>query len=153
MKQFIFAVVLVASVFYPNASPAAPATPAESLKVLEGFKVELLRSASKEEGSWVAMTVDNKGRLILSSQGKEPMERITLSRDGQIEKVEPIELPVSGAMGLLYAFDSLYVNGEGPQGHHLYRLADTTGRRSFRQVELLRNGKEAPESMGRTELS
>src|SRR5262245_26550384 len=44
----------------------AEALSAESLKVADGFKVELLRSARTNEGSWVSMTVDPKGRLIIS---------------------------------------------------------------------------------------
>src|SRR5712671_4037672 len=45
------------------------ATSAESLTVLPGFKAELLRSAQKDEGSWICMTADPKGRLIVSPQG------------------------------------------------------------------------------------
>src|SRR6266545_838593 len=116
----------------------AEALPAESLKVADGFKVELLRSAQPGEGSWVSMTVDAKGRLIISPQGKEPMLRVTLDKDGKIAKMENIDLPVSGAMGLLYAFDSLYVNGQGPDGYHLYRLRDTDGDDKFDKLELLR---------------
>ena len=63
-----------------------------------GFRVELLRSAEPGEGSWVAMTIDPKGRLIISPQGGEPMQRITLDAQGQIAKMEPIDLPVRGAM-------------------------------------------------------
>ena len=66
------------------------ATPAESLTVLDGFKVELLRSAQPGEGSWVAMTTDPKGRLIVSPQGNEPMLRVTLDVKGQIAKLEKI---------------------------------------------------------------
>lgn len=117
---------------------SATATPAESLQVAEGFKVELLRSAQPNEGSWVAMTVDPKGRLIVSPQGEEPMERITLDATGHIAKVETIDLPISGAMGLLYAFDGLYVNGRGPEGYHLYRVRDTDGDDRYDKVELLR---------------
>ena len=116
----------------------AVAAAAESIRVPDGFKIELLRSAQPEEGSWVSMTVDSKGRLIISPQGGEPMERLTLDASGHIAKVETIDLPVSGAMGLLYAFDSLYVNGQGPQGYHLYRLRDTDGDDRFDSVELLR---------------
>src|SRR5437870_3458849 len=122
------------------ASGARPgeATPAESLKVLPGFKAQLLRSSQPGEGSWVAMTIDGKGRLIVSPQDKEPMLRFTLAADGQIAKMEKLDVPVTGAMGLLYAFDSLYVNGHGPQGYHLYRLRDTDGDDQFDSVELLR---------------
>ena len=112
------------------------ATPAETLATLPGFKIELLRSAQLGEGSWVSLTVDNQGRLIVSPQGKEPMLRLKL-KDGKIEQLEPLDSPVTGAMGLLYAFDSLYVNGRGPQGYHLYRLRDTDGNGHFGPPELV----------------
>ena len=121
----------------PGARRSGQPLPAESLKVAEGFKVELLRSAQAGEGSWVSMTVDGKGRFIVSPQGKEPMLRFTIE-NGKIAKQETIDLPVSGAMGLLYAFDSLYVNGQGPEGYHLYRLRDTDGDDKYDKWELLR---------------
>ena len=69
------------------------------------------------------MAIDPKGRLIVSPQdGKNNLLRITLSKQGQIEKMEKIDLPIGSAMGMLYAFDSLYVNGSGPSGLGIYRL-------------------------------
>ena len=104
---------------------AADATSAESLTVLPGFKVELLHSASTNEGSWICMTRDNKGRLIVSPQkDSQPLLRITLTRTGSVARIEPIPAPVKQAMGLCYAHDSLYVNGHGPEGTGLYRLID-----------------------------
>lgn len=48
---------------------APTATPIENLKVAKDFRVELLYSVPKEqEGSWVNMCVDPKGRLIVSDQ-------------------------------------------------------------------------------------
>jgi hypothetical protein len=88
--------------------------------------VELLRSAQQGEGSWVSMAVDEKGRLYLSPQGKEKMLRVTLTAAGQIEKIDPIDVPVSAAMGMLWAFDSLYVNGQGPDGQAIYRSVTRT---------------------------
>ena len=58
-----------------QAQPTAPprqATPAEALKVPEGFKIELIASAGPEDGSWVALTRDAKGRLIISPQFGKP---------------------------------------------------------------------------------
>jgi glucose/arabinose dehydrogenase len=72
------------------------------------------------------MTTDQKGRLIISPQGDDqPLLRITLTRSGKISKIEKIPAPVHQAMGLLYAYDSLYVNGHGPEGTGLYRLIDS----------------------------
>lgn len=114
------------------------ATPAAALQVADGFKVELIRSAEPGEGSWVAMTVDPKGRLIVSPQGVESMLRFTLDAAGQVTKKETIDLPVRGAMGLLSAFGALYVNGQGPDGYHFYRLSDTNGDDVYDKSELLR---------------
>ncbi len=114
------------------------ATLAEKLDTLPGFAVELIRSAGPGEGSWVCLTVDPKGRLIVSPQGEEPILRLTLSPEGKLSKVEPMDQPVRGAMGLLYAFDSLYVNGQGKKGLALYRLRDTNGDDQYDSVEVIR---------------
>jgi putative heme-binding domain-containing protein len=110
-----------------NALSVPQATAADTLAVASGFKVELLHSSEVGEGSWICMTVDSKGRLIVSPQAdNQPLLRITLGKNGSsIEKIEPIPAPVHQAMGLLYAYDSLYVNGHGPNGTGLYRLIDS----------------------------
>ncbi|MDQ6631632.1 MAG: heme-binding protein, partial [Verrucomicrobiota bacterium] len=119
------------------------ATPAEELTLLPGFKVELLRSAEPGEGSWVSMTTDPKGRLIISpQQGTNNLLRITLS-EGKISRLEKIDLPVGSSMGMLYAFDSLYVNGSGPEGLGIYRLRDTNGDDKFDSINLVRKIERA----------
>jgi putative heme-binding domain-containing protein len=116
----------------------AKATPAESLTLSEGFKAELLHS-SENEGSWVSMTTDPQGRLIISPQdGRDNILRVKLDARGQIANMETIDLPVGSAMGLLCAFDSLYVSGAGPDGLALYRLTDTNGDDKYDKVETLK---------------
>jgi hypothetical protein len=89
------------------------------LDQLPGLRVELLHSSdAPAEGSWINMTRDDRGRLIISGQNRQPILRVTL-RGGRVEKIEKLGLPISEAMGLLYAFDSLYVDGAGPQGFGL----------------------------------
>ncbi|MEO7299654.1 MAG: heme-binding protein, partial [Verrucomicrobiota bacterium] len=103
----------------------AEATRAEDLTLLPGFKVELLHSAQAGEGTWICMTIDDKGRLIISPQADDlSLWRITLDDKGQISKMETIPAPIRQAMGLLYANESLYANGHGPSGTGLYRLVD-----------------------------
>jgi putative heme-binding domain-containing protein len=97
------------------------ATAAGTLRVMPGFKVELLHSASASEGTWIAMAVDPQGRFIVSPQRKSPLLRLTIS-GGHLAKIERLTAPVSSAMGLLYAENSLYVDGSGPKGWGLYRL-------------------------------
>jgi putative heme-binding domain-containing protein len=113
------------------------ATPAESLTVLPGFKVELIHSAGIGEGSWICMTVDSRGRLIISPQAdNQPLLRVTLGGGGKVTQIEPIPAPVHQAMGLLYAHKSLYVDGHGPNGTGLYRLIDSNHNDQFETNEV-----------------
>lgn len=115
------------------------ATPATELQTLPGFKVELLHSSdAKTEGSWINMTKDQKGRLLIAGQNKQPILRVTL-KDGAVDKIEKLNLPLSEAMGMLVAFDSLYLNAAGPQGFGLYRCKDTKGTDQYDDVKLLKN--------------
>jgi putative heme-binding domain-containing protein len=103
----------------------ASATLAEDLATLDGFKIELLASAdAKTEGSWINLGKDNKGRLIIGGQGGQPTLRMTI-RDGKVESTETLKLPISEIMGLLYAYDSLYVMGGGPKGYGIYRCKES----------------------------
>ncbi len=113
------------------------ATPVDQLTLLPGFQAELLASAQAGEGSWICMAIDDKGRLIISPQQDDlPLFRVTLSRDGKVTKTEPIPAPLHQAMGLLYAHDSLYVNGHGPSGTGLYRLVDKNKNDQFEADEV-----------------
>ena len=103
------------------------ATPADKLTTLPGFKIERLYSVPlATHGSWVAMTNDPKGRLIVSDQGKAGLFRVTPGADADSTKVEKLDVQISSSQGLLWAFDSLYVsvNGAGIGGHGsgVYRL-------------------------------
>ncbi len=150
--QWANAYIIGESGMQPWGNILAPpiATPASELTLLPGFRAEQLRSAEPGEGSWVCMAIDDKGRLIISPQELlSPKEggllRVTLSQGGQVEKIEPLETPVGAAMGMLYAFDSLYVSGRGPKGVGIYRLRDTNNDDQFDSVELF---KEFPGGTG-----
>jgi putative heme-binding domain-containing protein len=114
---------------------AREATSAESIRVEPGFKVALLHSAGPTEGSWIDMTVDAKGRLIISPQGEEKLLRLSISR-GRLSKTERLDAPVGSAMGLLYADNCLFLDGKGPKGWGIYRLRAQG--ESFAAPELLR---------------
>ena len=122
-------------------SKLTAATPAEELKVAPGFKIELLKSATPREGSWVSMAVDDKGRLYISPQNQAPdggILRLTLDDAGHIAKEDWIQLKIGAAMGMLWAFDSLYVSGQGPDGQAIYRLRDTDGDGDLDKAELFK---------------
>src|SRR5262249_18780724 len=97
----------------PGAGPVATATPARRIRLPKDFKIELLYSVPREtQGSWVSLCVLPDGRLIASDQGGAGLYRITpppLDGKPQDTRVEQLPANISGAQGLLWAFDSLYV--------------------------------------------
>ncbi len=165
LQSFAVAAAALAVLLPAHASApvgeARPAMPATNLTVLPGFKAELLRTAPTNEGSWICLTIDDKNRLIISPQdivSKDASDRpkiggllrMTLAPNGGVERVEQLKVPVGSAMGLLYAFDSLYVDGQGPEGTGLYRLRSTKGDDQFDEVKLLKRleGNFRPDSTG-----
>jgi putative heme-binding domain-containing protein len=141
MKTALFPLLLIATSAF--AQLADQATPADKVKIAKGFKVELLYSVPKEqEGSWVSMTQDDKGRMICSDQ-YGGLYRITppaLNGSPGETKVEKLKIDFGHCQGLLFHKGSLYgvVNDEVYQGRGLYRCKDTDGDDQFDTVELLR---------------
>ena len=117
---------------------------ASKMTLAKGFAVERVYSVPrKDEGSWVSMCVDPKGRLITSDQYGQ-LYRVTPSTENTETKVERIDLKIGMAQGMLWAFDSLYivVNGrpfENPPG--LYRIVDSNNDDMLDKVSLLREFK------------
>ncbi|HTU89522.1 MAG TPA: c-type cytochrome [Gemmataceae bacterium] len=123
------------------AAPASFSAFSNTFQVLPGFQVERLFTVPRSElGSWVCLACDNKGRLIASDEGRKGPCRITPPPLGSSQevKVERLDANVSGAQGLLWAFDSLYVMVNGGPGSGLYRLRDTHGDDRFDKVTKLR---------------
>jgi putative heme-binding domain-containing protein len=123
-------------------------------EVLPGFQVERLFTVPRNElGSWVSLTFDRKGRLIVCDEGDKGLCRVTppaLNSKGET-KVERLSAAVTGAQGLLVAFDSLYVSGAGNKGVGLYRLRDTNGDDQYDEVthlkEIRGGGEHGPHGL------
>ncbi len=142
----------------------------DKLKLPEGFVAELLYSPGEnDQGSWVAMTFDDKGRMITSDQYGF-LYRLELPPIGsdstQKAKVEKLVVGnvadslvgMGYAQGLLYAFNSLYVmvnhnpNEKFSQPTGLYRIQDLDGDDQFESITQIRElkgeqGEHGPHSM------
>ena len=126
-----------------QASGAEKGTSPVSFATRPGFEVSLVRSAKPNESSWVSMAFDPKGRVTIAREDKGLL-RMTLNDVGdQVQSVETIEDTLLEIRGLLYAYDSLYVNANNSKG--MYRLTDTNDDGKFDDVKLLR---EFPGSVG-----
>jgi len=142
LRRFMFCQsILLALATSPLFATPPQATPVERIRVPEGFQVELLYSVPlQEKGSWVSMTHDPQGRLIVSDQAG-PLYRVTPGEHPEDTQVEQLEVRIGNAQGLLYTAESLYVmvNGKVAEGSGLYRLRDTNGDDQFDEVEFLKS--------------
>jgi putative heme-binding domain-containing protein len=154
LLKAIFSIGLAVVASYANL-PAAFAdglriTPADQISLAEGFTAELVYEVpGKQQGSWVALTVDPQGRLIASDQ-YGGLFRIDLS-SGQAQ-VEKLKLKILGAQGLLHAFDSLYANVNHPAfPAGIWRFTDTNGDDQYDHSEhilpLNAGGEHGPHAM------
>lgn len=175
-----FALVLVGTSWISMQESASgkrgpDSTKIDKLKLLPGFKAEHLYSPSdNKQGSWVAMTFDDKGRMITSDQygflyrlelppvGSGPQKpkieklKISLSPLPSADTTKP-KVGMGYAQGLLWAFNSLYVmvnhNSDTTfaKGSGLYRLQDTDNDDQLDQITLLKalkgEGEHGPHSV------
>ncbi|MES2924234.1 MAG: heme-binding protein [Verrucomicrobiota bacterium] len=108
-------------------------------QVVPGFKLERIYRVPADKGSWVAMTVDDKGRLLCSDQyGK--IYRVTLPAGEQgASIVEPLAIPLQGAHGLLWHEGVLWVAvNEGSDQSGIWRVTDSNGDREPDKPELVK---------------
>jgi putative heme-binding domain-containing protein len=162
MRLFLVAALSISGVQAADppaqtARPAAnPGSLARSFTVLPGFQIDGVYRVPPEQGSWVAMTLDPKGRFIASDQfGK--LYRLILPGTNAPARVEQLDVDLGSAQGLAYAFDSLYVvvnrKRESPDrpGSGLYRVRATKDPDRFDQVQLLRefegDGEHGPHAV------
>jgi len=120
---------------------ALPDIPRGVFQTLPGFEVELVYTVPKKtQGSWVSLTLDDKGRLIASDQGGKGLFRITPAPPGsdQSTKVEPLDVKMTAAQGMRHAFGSLYCSVNGGPGSGFYRLRDTDGDDQYDEVKKLK---------------
>src|SRR5690606_18474906 len=142
------------------------------LKLVADFEVDHLFSPSAHEsGSWVAMTFDDKGRLITSDQygalyrmtltplgtdSLASLEKLGIGKKAATDTLAP-KVGMGYAQGLLYAFNSLYVMVNNRQTKEfdkksgLYRLQDTDGDDQFDKITVIKefngSGEHGPHSI------
>ena len=116
----------------------ASVAPVEVLETLPGFKIEHVLKANGKTASWICLTKDPKGRLLLGGQRGQAIVRVTLD-GGKVVKEETLQIPVTETMGMLFVENVLYLNGAGKDGKYcLFRCTDTKGDDSYDDVECLR---------------
>ncbi|WP_419192177.1 c-type cytochrome [Engelhardtia mirabilis] len=136
-------------------APQAPRL-AKDLTLLPGFEAELLYTVpGGSQGSWVSLTSDPQGRLYASDERDRGLYRITPAQVGDpaaTTVVERVPVDLSGAQGLCWAFDSLYVN---VSGKGLWRVQDTDSDDQLdgaeHLIEIADSGEHGPHAIVPTE--
>jgi len=110
----------------------------------DGFEAQLVYTVPRaEQGSWVSLCRAPGNRLYAGDQ-YGALWCVTLAPSPEplhvprVASVERVELDVTGAQGLVWAHDSLYVVANSSQSG-LYRLRDTNGDGKLDQSKLLRS--------------
>ncbi len=139
----------------PREAAAAPSPEPKiehAYKVAPGFKLEQLYHVPKDQGSWVAMTVDDKGRLICSDQYGS-LYRVTLSLDEMTTpSVEKLSIPLKGAHGLLWHAGILWVSiADGEDQNGVWKVTDSDGDGELDKPELIKalvgSGEHGPHAL------
>ncbi len=119
-------VINAAAIARQMGPPKPPIAAAVAVKPRKDFQVELLYTVPKDnQGSWVNMCADAKGRLIVSDQ-YGGLYRVSVPAPGQKGEAAVTKIPadIGEAQGLLWAFDALYVvvNKGGKYESGLYKV-------------------------------
>jgi putative heme-binding domain-containing protein len=110
-------------------TPTLKAIVDRSVSAPDGFRVEKLFDVPSGMGSWVSLANYGDGRLVASDQGGAGLYVIQPAKIGDKDAetvIEKLPVDLSGAQGLLWAHDSLYVVVNGGKSG-LHRAVDTTG--------------------------
>jgi putative heme-binding domain-containing protein len=122
----------------------APGANPFGIKAKAGFKVEPLYTVPADaQGSWVNLTLDDKGRFIAADQygGLYRFPAPPLGKQLEAKDVEPVPAEIRAVNGMVWAFGALYcsVNDyENKMQGGLYRVSDSDGDDKLDKVELLR---------------
>ena len=106
-------------------------------KLPEGFEIEMIHDAGPDEGSWVSMAIDERGRIILAREDRGLLRtKMPLNRSQPIQ-METVNDTLKECRGLVVKDHALFANANNSKG--LYRLRDTTGDDRYDEVTLLQS--------------
>jgi len=108
MKRLGFGILTLAAALGGNCE-AEVTDMTDKFKVAEGFKLEKIYDVPKQQGSWVGLTEDDKGRLIATDQYGGLYRIKVPPLAGGETKVEALDIAVSGGHGVLWFKGKLYI--------------------------------------------
>lgn len=95
---------------------------------VDGFEIELVKAAAANEGSWVALTFDESGRLTIAREDRGLLRFTFDEPGGDVANVETIDDELLECRGLVYVDGDLYANANNSKSLYQLRDADRGGR-------------------------
>jgi len=118
---------------WKRASNTTEGTDPKTFQLLPDFSAERIISAGPDDGSWISLAFDPKGRLTIGRED-QGLLRYTFSKDFKaVTHSETINQTLKECRGLVYAHNSLFVNANQSKG--IFRLRDTNGDGIFNEEE------------------
>jgi len=139
--SFGAAVISMTAMSIASAEPRT-ATPPASITVPPGFRVELLRSAQDGEDSWISMSFDPRGRIVVGLDARgvarlSPPGDGSSSHQGDEWGFERLDDSLRHCRGVLCAHDAIYV--AATDSKEFWRFRDTAGDDRFADRTLLQS--------------
>ena len=120
---------------WKRASNASEGTDPATFQLLPGFKAERLISAGPDDGSWVSLAFDPRGRLTIGREDQGLIRYTFNDQHKRIARSETLKIRLKECRGQVYAHDSLFVHANQSKG--IYRLRDTNGDGAFDEQKLI----------------
>lgn len=130
------AVVAAAGAGGATAAPRTATLPA-SIRVAEGFSVELVRSAQDGEDSWISMAFDERGRVVVGLDEKGVARLAPPEAEGDTWSFTRLDDTLRHCRGVLVHAGAIYVNATDSK--ELWRFRDPDGDGRYRERRLLQS--------------
>ena len=89
-----------------------------------GFQISLMRTAKADEGSWISLTFDDKGRAIISREDEGLLRMTFDAKRTAVDKVETIKVDLKECRGLVFNANDLYANANNSKALYRVQLSD-----------------------------
>jgi len=105
-----------------------------------GFQISLLRTAKADEGSWISLAFDEKGRAIVSREDEGLLRMTYDANRTSVEKVEAIKIDLKECRGLVFNSEDLYASANNSKAIYRVQLSDDANMKSMLRLREFSGG-------------
>ena len=99
--------------------------------MVAGFQISLIRTANEEEGSWISLAFDDKGRAVVAREDEGLLRMTFDANHASVEKVEAIKVDLKECRGLVFNSKDLYANANNSKALYRVQISDDAKMKSM----------------------